>query len=195
MLSTLSPGKHKLYVLGHGSPAGDDISADLSGNAGSLNVRKIVDLLAAEGLSKEFDDIRFNACFGADTVEPESFNSEVLNKSAGLNNRNWLPKFVSKKPFAQKVSDELFKRGFAGIVKAYHGLGDIYSLEGTHTRRIAQKVSDELFKRGFAGIVKAYHGLGDIYSLEGTHTRRIKMINAADRLTRGKTVRRTFSPM
>ncbi|HHL2458341.1 TPA: RHS repeat domain-containing protein [Yersinia enterocolitica] len=147
-LSTLTPGKHKLYILGHGSPAGDDISADITGEAGSSTSKQIVDLLASEGLSKEFDDIRFNACFGADTVEPESFNNEVLDKSAGFKNRNWLQHLGFKKPFAQKVSEELFNRGFAGIVKAYHGLGDVYSMEGEHTRRIKINNKPDQLARG-----------------------------------------------
>ncbi|MDA5545064.1 RHS repeat protein [Yersinia rochesterensis] len=147
-LSTLSPGKHKLYVLGHGSPAGDDISADINGESGSLTSKQIVDLLASEGLPKKFDDIRFNACFGADTVEPESFDNEVLDKSAGFKKRNWLQQLGFKKSFAQKVSEELFNRGFAGIVKAYHGLGDIYSLEGEHTRRIKMNNKPDQVTRG-----------------------------------------------
>lgn len=148
ILSTLSPGKHKLYVLGHGSPAGDDISADINSEYGSLTSKQIVDLLASEGLPKKFDDIRFNACFGADTVEPESFDNEVLDKSAGFKKRNWLQQLGFKKSFAQKVSEELFNRGFAGIVKAYHGLGDIYSLEGEHTRRIKMNNKPDQVTRG-----------------------------------------------
>ncbi|WCH23634.1 hypothetical protein [Aeromonas salmonicida] len=121
-LKLLSPGQHKLYVLGHGEPGSDVLSADSECRHGMVTAMKVAHLLAEQGLNKGFRDVRVTSCFSADTCVPTSFKEPALYKASQ-------PLFapngdVVAEPFAQTLSNEMKRVGFEQPrVSGYHGAG------------------------------------------------------------------------
>lgn len=132
-LARLRPGVDKLYLLGHGAPGMNKLSADMLGLS-EITAEELASQLAAGGLDPWFDDLRVSTCFSADARLPESFEPGALMHAAQAevgSNRlwKWLGYGASTvEPFAQSLCNALKRAGFKqAAVSGYHGAGRVFS--------------------------------------------------------------------
>ncbi|CAI1993571.1 hypothetical protein SERMPA_00120 (plasmid) [Serratia marcescens] len=84
VLSQLRAPADKLYVMGHGGAGMDILAADQAVKQGKVTSGELARQLARGGLPKAFSDIRVTACFSADSIEPQSFAPEELERTSSL---------------------------------------------------------------------------------------------------------------
>lgn len=140
-LAHLRPGNDKLYIIGHGGPGMNILAADQQCLQGKATAADVAGQLASGGLDKAFSDIRVTACYSADTRAPSSFAPRHLAQAAKPNTERsgflglFGTKTVKAEPFAQTLSNELKKAGFAQPnVAGYHGAGVTFSTDHQQRR-------------------------------------------------------------
>lgn len=141
-LSQLRAPADKLYVMGHGGAGMDILAADQAVTQGKVTSGELARQLARGGLPKAFSDIRVTACFSADSIEPQSFAPEELERTSSLYEvkpEGFLGRFKKKtiQSFAQSLSNALGKEGFSqAVVSGYHGAGVTFTQQENHSRRL-----------------------------------------------------------
>ncbi|WP_157683054.1 cycle-inhibiting factor, partial [Burkholderia ubonensis] len=151
-LGRLRPEHNKMYIIGHGAPGVDVLAADQAGTQGKVTAADVAQQLANGGLPRDFRDIRVTACYSADTREPTSFDLPDLQRAAQA---ELGPTGVSRQPFAQSLSNELFKAGYvAAEVTGYHGAGVVFGEWDYRVRVLIDELDNRLSPDFRASTVK-----------------------------------------
>lgn len=139
LISKLSPGRYKLYIIGHGGAGQDILAGDQRMEHGMITAKNLAMDLLDGGIAQLFKDIRVTACYSANATKPTSFDSATLDKSSRPVNWNKYKFWESEKTksFAHTLRDELLASGFSNVeVSGYHGAGVTFSKQENHTRRL-----------------------------------------------------------
>ncbi|MPV70219.1 hypothetical protein [Burkholderia sp. BE17] len=144
-LSRLRPSHDKLYILGHGGAGMDILAADAKCLEGMVKGKDVARQLADGGLDKAFSDIRVTACYSADSRKPMSFHPEDLVRAAKPDTKRgglfgvFGAKVATREPFAQTLSNELNRVGFAQpSVVGYHGAGVTFPPNDHHVQHLPE---------------------------------------------------------
>lgn len=112
-ISSLNTGQ--VYIRGHGMPGFQSIEGGRGGER--VHYDDVVDRLLSAGLHKSFTgDIKCYNCHSAEMGDPTSGDPEVGDGT----------------PFAQRIADELYRRGVRGCrVFGYYGSIDSFAKDGS----------------------------------------------------------------
>ncbi|MGC7839596.1 RHS repeat-associated core domain-containing protein [Pseudomonas wayambapalatensis] len=127
LLSRLAPGGSKLYISAHGEAGSGRLAATYSPESAEIWSDDLAQELEAGGLPKDFQDIRVSACWSANAVEIESFDSDEIDRSAFVatavgDGDDQSGPSTTPRPFNVMLHSELTKKGFSKIsVTGYSG--------------------------------------------------------------------------
>ncbi|WP_298773622.1 hypothetical protein [uncultured Shewanella sp.] len=154
LLGKLSQGKHKLYIVAHGTAGKDTLQATLSKDSPQISSNQLAKDLKKGGLKTSFDDVRSVSCESADTRSITSFNKEELQKaSQPTYNFNFSLGFktfksIDRQPFAQELSDALGGLGYKNMkVTGYHGSGRGMPEGVNQLRVLDENINSESMRR------------------------------------------------